>query len=468
MDNKYSKEYFELVEDKERLLDKPLKTKQLTYFQDAMVRFSKNKYNLTATIILTVMLLLAIFVPVFTPERLYKQTNSALSTLPPKIPLLEYLGIFNGKKQFSNQPIDYTTIDPATGLGYPTVRFDAKYIDFSTLKNTTVIGSDRSSQFRGGTNELIVNRGRTAYSIRSYNEMTFKNDTQITVDINSIGNGAAKLYFSEFMTGTNYQSWNDSVEDHGYFLKNNSRYAAAIGLKDASAQVKAIADAGYATESDYYSITMQILNENNLTQYDNGTYSGGDSVNSEPDDITIEATNYEVVANSEQTGDTLFGRRYRITVSDDSGNALDVSDLHCTFNIKKTIQMQPNSSEITIYNLNVKTENAIMMTGKRVTVEAGYEGNQFGLIFDGDILQTIREREDGTTCKLTILALDSDRAINFDIANFSVARGQTARSIIDHIASKASNPISLGSISTKLEGQTLTRGKVILEKQVII
>lgn len=31
-----------------------------------------------------------------------------------------------------------------------------------------------------------------------------------------------------------YQSWNDSVEDHGYFLANNSRYAAAIGLKDAN------------------------------------------------------------------------------------------------------------------------------------------------------------------------------------------------------------------------------------------
>jgi len=52
MENKYSKEYFELVDDKERFLDKPLKTKQLTYFQDAMVRFSRNKYNVTATIII--------------------------------------------------------------------------------------------------------------------------------------------------------------------------------------------------------------------------------------------------------------------------------------------------------------------------------------------------------------------------------------------------------------------------------
>ena len=259
-----------------------------------------------------------------------------------------------------------------------------------------------------------------------------------------------------------YSSWSDSIEDHGYFLKNNSRYSAAIGLKNASAQVKAIADAGYATESDYYSITMEILNENNLTQYDTGTYTGGDSANSQSDALSIEATNYQVVANSTEYGDVLFGRRYRITVSDDSGNALDVSQLRCTFNTIKTIQMEPNVSEIVIYNLNVQTENSIMMTGKRVTVEAGYEGSQFGLIFDGDILQTIRGRENGTTFTLAIIALDSDRAINFEIANYSIAKGQTQRSIIDHIATTHS--IELGSISEQLKGQTLTRGKVIFGK----
>ena len=193
-----------------------------------------------------------------------------------------------------------------------------------------------------------------------------------------------------------------------------------------------------------------------------GTIS--DSANNKSDTLNIEATNYQVVSNSEKKGDVFFGRRYRITISDDSGNALDVSDLHCTFNIVKTILMEPNTSEVTIYNLNAKTENAIMMTGKRITVEAGYEGTQFGLIFDGDILQTIRERENGTTFKLTIIALDSDRVINFEIANFSIARGQTARGMIDHISNKASNPIPLGSISKKLEGQTLTRGKVFFGK----
>lgn len=285
------------------------------------------------------------------------------------------------------------------------------------------------------------------------------------------GNHSSDLQISQGTWATDdggyyahYSSWSDSVEDHGFFLKNNSRYAAAIGLKDPSAQVKAIADAGYATESDYYSITMQILNENNLTQYDSGSYSGANSANSKSDSITIESTNYQVVANSEKERDSLFGRRYRITVSDENGDALDVSQLRCTFNIAKTIQMEPNSSEVCIYNLSAKTENHIMMNGKRVTVEAGYEGSQFGLIFDGDILQTIREREDGTTFKLTIIALDSDRAINFDIANFSIAKGQTARSIVDHIVNKAKNPVNMGSISEQLEGQTLPRGKVLFGK----
>lgn len=198
--------------------------------------------------------------------------------------------------------------------------------------------------------------------------------------------------------------------------------------------------------------------------YSKFTGTSPDSANSQSDALNIEATNYQVVKNSEKYKDVLFGRRYRITVSDENGDGIDVSELRCTFNIVKTIQMQPNMSEITIYNLNAQTENSIMTSGKRVTVEAGYEGTQFGLIFDGDILQILRGRENGTTFTLTITALDSDRAINFEIANYSIVRGQTARNIVEHIANKAQNPIDLGSISDRLNGPKLTRGKVMFGK----
>lgn len=192
--------------------------------------------------------------------------------------------------------------------------------------------------------------------------------------------------------------------------------------------------------------------------------AGADSANSQSEAITVEATNYEVVKGSEKEGDALFGRRYRLTISDNQGNALDISQLHCLFDITKTIQMEPNLSVITVYNLNVKTENAIIASGKRITVEAGYEGSQFGLIFDGDIIQCINSRDDGTTCKLEIIALDSDRAINFDIANFSIVRGQTQRDIVEHMSNVVTNPVDLGSISQKLSGQKLSRGKVVFGK----
>lgn len=261
-----------------------------------------------------------------------------------------------------------------------------------------------------------------------------------------------------------YGSWSASIIDHGYFLKNNSRYASAIGLKDASAQVKAIANAGYATESDYYQVTMEIIKDNNLTQYDAGGYTGSSSA-SGTQTITIPSTNYAVVSGSQKQGEILYGRRYRVTVTDSQGNGFDVSKLRCTFNVIKTIQMEPNMSEITIYNLNAQTENNIEMYAKRITLEAGYEGNQYGLIFDGDILQTVRDKPDSATYRLTIIALDSDRAINFDIANYSVLRGQTARTIVDHIINKAQYPVSLGSISESLKSApSLTRGKVFFGK----
>ena len=91
--------------------------------------------------------------------------------------------------------------------------------------------------------------------------------------------------------------------------------------------------------------------------------------------VSIPSTNYEVVANSQKQGQILYGRRYRITVSDDKGNGFDVSQLRCTFSIVKTILMEPNTSEIIIYNLNAQTENNIELYGTRVTVEAGYEGS---------------------------------------------------------------------------------------------
>lgn len=224
MKKEYSKDYFKLVQEDERLLDKPLKTKQLTYFQDAMLRFTKNKYNVIATIILILFILMAIFVPMITPARLYDQTNSQLKTLPPRVPLLEKLGFMDGTNEYLNQPIDLETVDPITGLGYPTDRFQLEYIFLDTLTNDTVVGSLRDANFVGGTNSIFVNFEKTSYGIvltdgMEFNEVSEEdeyvpfvlvNGSVVEIDVEEISTtGVLEVYYSTNAVGEAFNSYDD-------------------------------------------------------------------------------------------------------------------------------------------------------------------------------------------------------------------------------------------------------------------
>lgn len=258
-----------------------------------------------------------------------------------------------------------------------------------------------------------------------------------------------------------YQSWDDSVIDHGFFLANNSRYANIIGDTSYISVANKLQTDGYAQAKNYASLLISIIESSNLTQYDNGSYTG------KPVDSSgtsaVPTTQYGIVPNSTWTSsDILYGRRCRVIVSSlDGETALDVSNLRVVFNCIKTAQLQPQFSTIVIYNLSPESENTIIQEGYRVTLEAGYEGSQYGLIFDGNVVQAIRNKEDGTTYTLTLVAADSDRWMSYSISNFSMVRGQNNRTVLEALASKATVPTQLGSISDNLSTSTLTRGKVI-------
>ncbi len=200
---------------------------------------------------------------------------------------------------------------------------------------------------------------------------------------------------------------------------------------------------------------------------------------------TFPKTSFQVVPGSAVGGDVLYGRRYRILVTNGGHGqassvlpdtaagqaassseelALDVSNLHCKFNVVKTFLVQPNWSSVTIYNLSPKTENAIIQEGFRLVIEAGYVGSRYGLIFDGDILQVIRSKENGTDYNLTLVAMDSDAFLAYGTSVFTVLRGQNSRQIIGQVASTASIPTELGRISPNLSGAQLLRGKAVFGK----
>ena len=74
-----------------------------------------------------------------------------------------------------------------------------------------------------------------------------------------------------------YQSWADSLQDHGYFLVANPRYAehGVFTATDGYAQARAIANAGYAEATNYGDVLCDEIRYYNLTQYDTGGGGGG-------------------------------------------------------------------------------------------------------------------------------------------------------------------------------------------------
>lgn len=178
--------------------------------------------------------------------------------------------------------------------------------------------------------------------------------------------------------------------------------------------------------------------------------------------ITIPKTNFQVVPGSGAFGDILYGRRYRVMVSDLSGEiAFDVSQLRCTFNCVATMQVQPNYSSVIIYNLSPQTENLIIKEGYLVTIEAGYASSQYGIIFTGNVTQPIRSKENGTTYTLELISMDSGVFYAYGTANFTLLRGQNSRAIVDAIVARASVPTEPGRISPDLSSAQLTRGKAV-------
>lgn len=67
-----------------------------------------------------------------------------------------------------------------------------------------------------------------------------------------------------------YNSISDSVEDYFDMLCHCKRYKAALNQISPKACITAIKNGGYATDPDYISKIMNIINTHNLTKYDKG------------------------------------------------------------------------------------------------------------------------------------------------------------------------------------------------------
>ena len=70
--------------------------KEPTFLVDVLSRFRKKKAARTAFIIILIFIILSILVPAVSSRKYYEQ-NIGHAYLPPKMPLIDNIGIFDGK-----------------------------------------------------------------------------------------------------------------------------------------------------------------------------------------------------------------------------------------------------------------------------------------------------------------------------------------------------------------------------------
>lgn len=173
----------------------------------------------------------------------------------------------------------------------------------------------------------------------------------------------------------------------------------------------------------------------------------------------------------------LWMRKWRILIADAQDNkVLDVSDLRVTFNVRRAMETN-HYAEISIYNLNNATEQLIIKEGDRVIIEAGYAGypntsqgdgnkeeqtaEQYGKIFDGQVIFPSRRKESNTDYVLTLLCVDGANPLRMTFVQKTLNRGLNQRQLLQAVCDKEAGDILTNNITQGLSEQKLPRGRVL-------
>lgn len=102
----FSIDAFEFVQLDERIHDTKFETKPVGYFRDAIRRFRKNKSSVVAFCLLVIIILFAIFAPIFSKHDPIYQDHSRI-LFPPKFPGIEKIGILDGTRKYDKVNVNY-------------------------------------------------------------------------------------------------------------------------------------------------------------------------------------------------------------------------------------------------------------------------------------------------------------------------------------------------------------------------
>lgn len=176
------------------------------------------------------------------------------------------------------------------------------------------------------------------------------------------------------------------------------------------------------------------------------------------------------------TGARQFGRSWKLTINtvpSETGiqqkitalsNSWSPEPLHITFETFQSVNSALWYADISIYNLDSSTLNAVITQGMTVVLEAGYMNQPYGVIFEGTIFQPLWERENVTDFKLTLHCIVGFITNGNNFSAQSFAKGLTQRQLVARMATGASTPIPLvinAEADSELSQTTQSRGGII-------
>lgn len=107
--------------------------------------------------------------------------------------------------------------------------------------------------------------------------------------------------------------------------------------------------------------------------------------------------------------------------------------LRIEFTASKKALANSDMAEITIWNLSPNMESKLLMEGAEVTLEAGYESGNYGVIFKGTIIQSLRGKSNGTDYYTKFVCLSEDHFWNLGFIKGVVAMNTKRRELVQQI-----------------------------------
>ena len=148
-------------------------------------------------------------------------------------------------------------------------------------------------------------------------------------------------------------------------------------------------------------------------------------------------------------------------------DTLEILGLDVSFRVVKTLKKEPNTCELTVYNLGSKARDQIAQSDKPIVqIKAGYAGLKtvgevvVGLVFLGNVRDADSGKE-GRDWVTSLESGDGERATRFSRINKSFASGTSLATVMNEVAK--SMEVGIGNAAKKAaSGSLLEAGQEFL------